>query len=41
MVIRSIQEYQEYEDAAFDVMYELGEAVVDCLNRARYLKMTP
>lgn len=38
MVVRSIQEYQEYENAAFDVMYELGEAVVDCLDKVRYLK---
>ncbi|MHB9098106.1 MAG: MAE_28990/MAE_18760 family HEPN-like nuclease [Syntrophales bacterium] len=41
MVIRSLQDYQEYENAAFDVMYELAEAVIDCLNNAKYLKTTP
>ncbi|MFH1008956.1 MAG: MAE_28990/MAE_18760 family HEPN-like nuclease [Candidatus Latescibacterota bacterium] len=38
MVVRSLQDYHEYESAAFDVIYELAEAVVDCLNKGKYLK---
>ena len=41
MVVQSIEDYAEYENAAFDVMYELAEAVVDCLNQGKYLKPTP
>lgn len=38
LVVRSLAHYQEYEDAAFDVMYELAEAIVDFLDNRSYLK---
>lgn len=42
MVIKSLQEYQKYEDAAFEVMHELALGVADCLSNRRYLKpMSP
>jgi hypothetical protein len=36
--ISSIEEYQIYENAALDVMYELAVLVVDCLEKKLYLK---
>jgi len=36
LVVRSVQEYQEYENAAFDVMYELAEGIVKCLDTHSY-----
>jgi hypothetical protein len=36
--ISSIEEYQIYENAALDVMYELAVLVVDCLEKRLYLK---
>jgi hypothetical protein len=41
LVIKSLKDYQEYEDAAFDVMYELTESVVNCLDKKTYLKPVP
>lgn len=38
LIVRSLADYQEYEEAAFDVMYELAEAVVTCLDGKQYLK---
>ena len=40
MVIRTIDEYQEYESAAFEVMYELALGIVDCLSNRTYLQRT-
>lgn len=37
IVIQSVQEYQQYENAAFDVMYELAQSIVDCLDNRTYL----
>lgn len=38
MVIGSLDEYQEYESAAFEVMYELALGIVDYLGNRRYLQ---
>lgn len=37
-LIRDLDEYEKYENAAFDAMYELGLSVVDCLEGKAYLK---
>jgi hypothetical protein len=39
--IASLQDYQPYENAAFDVMYELALSINDCLDNRSYLKPTP
>jgi hypothetical protein len=38
MVIKDLQEYQKYEDAAIEVMHELAISIVDCLDNKSYLK---
>jgi hypothetical protein len=38
LVIKSLSEYQPYEDAAFLVMHELAIAVVTCLDGRNYLR---
>jgi hypothetical protein len=38
MVIKDLQEYQKYEDAAIEVMHELAISIVDCLDNRSYLK---
>jgi hypothetical protein len=38
MVIRSLDEYQEYETAAMEVMYELALGIVNCLSNRTYLQ---
>lgn len=38
MVIKNIDKYQKYEDAAIEVMYDLALAIVDCLDKKLYLK---
>jgi MAE_28990/MAE_18760-like HEPN len=37
-LIRDLNEYEKYEKAAFETMYELGLSVVDCLEGQVYLK---
>jgi hypothetical protein len=37
-LIRDLEEYEKYEKAAFEAMYELGLSVVECLERETYLK---
>lgn len=37
-LIRDLDEYEKYEKAAFDAMYELGLSVVECLENRTYLK---
>ncbi|NMG59619.1 hypothetical protein E1H12_14120 [Geitlerinema sp. P-1104] len=36
-IIKDITEYNKYENAAFEAMYELGISVIDCLDNERYL----
>ncbi|NET56252.1 MAG: hypothetical protein F6K47_08765 [Symploca sp. SIO2E6] len=38
MIIKDLNEYKKYEDAAIEVMYELAIAIVDCLDQQLYLK---
>lgn len=38
MVIKTLKEYQEYEDAAIIIMHELGVAIVESLEKQSYLK---
>lgn len=38
MVIKDLQEYQKYEDAAIEVMHELAISIVDCLDNRSYMK---
>jgi len=38
MIIKDLNEYKKYEDAAIDVMHELAIAIVDCLDQRLYLK---
>lgn len=40
MTIHSLQEYQKYEDAAFEVMYEITLGIVECLSDQSYLLPT-
>jgi hypothetical protein len=37
-IIKNIEEYQPYEQAALEVMHELAVLVVDCLDKRLYLK---
>jgi hypothetical protein len=37
-LIRDLDEYEKYERAAFETMYELGLSVVECLEEKTYLK---
>jgi len=39
MIIRDINEYEKYENAALEVMHELAISIVDCLDRSLYLKI--
>jgi hypothetical protein len=36
--IKSVEEYQKYEKATFEVMHELAVLIVDCLEKRLYLK---
>lgn len=38
MIIKDLNEYKKYEDAAIEVMHELAIAIVDCLDKKLYLK---
>ena len=38
MIIKDLNEYKKYEDAAIEVMHELAIAIVDCLDQRLYLK---
>jgi hypothetical protein len=38
MIIKDLQEYKKYEDAAIEVMHELAISIVDCLDNKSYLK---
>ena len=38
MIIKDINEYKKYQDAAIEVMYELAVVIDDCLNNKLYLK---
>ena len=38
MIIKDIQEYKKYEDAALEVMHELAVSIVDCLDQKLYLQ---
>ncbi len=38
LIIKDLQEYQKYEDAAIEVMHELAISIVDCLDSQSYLK---
>ncbi|MGL5062207.1 MAG: MAE_28990/MAE_18760 family HEPN-like nuclease [Microcoleus sp.] len=38
MIIKDIHEYQEYENAALEVMHDLAVAIVECLDCKLYLK---
>jgi hypothetical protein len=38
MIIKDLNEYEKYEDAAIEVMHELAIAIVDCLDKKLYLK---
>jgi hypothetical protein len=40
MVIGSLDEYQRYENAAIEVMYELALGISDCLSGQQYLKVS-
>jgi hypothetical protein len=37
-LISDLHEYEKYEKAAFETMYELGLSVVECLEKKSYLK---
>jgi hypothetical protein len=37
-IIRDLTEYNKYENAALEAMYELGLSVIDCLDNQKYLK---
>ncbi|NEQ64877.1 MAG: hypothetical protein F6K21_05120 [Symploca sp. SIO2D2] len=37
-IIKDLNEYKKYEDAAIEVMHELAVAIVDCLDKQLYLK---
>jgi hypothetical protein len=37
MLIKDIQEYQKYEQAALEVMHELAVSIVECLDKKLYL----
>lgn len=38
MIIKDLNEYEKYEDAAIVVMHELAISIVDCLDKKLYLK---
>ena len=38
MIIKDLNEYKKYEDAAIEVMHELAISIVDCLDKKLYLK---
>lgn len=38
MIVRTLQEYQQYETAAIEVMYELALDVAHCLSNRTYLR---
>lgn len=38
MIIKDIQEYKKYEDAALEVMHELAVSIVDALDKKQYLR---
>ena len=38
LTIKNLKTYEEYEDAAIEVMHELAIAIVDCLDKKLYLK---
>ncbi|MBD2314026.1 hypothetical protein H6G20_20355 [Desertifilum sp. FACHB-1129] len=38
MIIKDLNEYKKYENAAIEVMYELAIAIVECLDKRLYLK---
>lgn len=40
MIIKDLNEYKKYEDAAIEVMHELAVSIVDCLDKKLYLKNT-
>ncbi|MCA2699428.1 MAG: MAE_28990/MAE_18760 family HEPN-like nuclease [Microcystis sp. LE19-131.1A] len=37
-IIHDLTEYNKYENAALEAMYELGLSVIDCLDNQKYLK---
>jgi len=38
MIIKDLNEYKKYEDAALEVMHDLAVSIVDCLEKKLYLK---
>jgi hypothetical protein len=38
MIIKDLNEYQKYENAALEVMHDLAISIVDCLDKKLYLK---
>ncbi|KYC39808.1 hypothetical protein WA1_27945 [Scytonema hofmannii PCC 7110] len=41
MIIKDLQEYKKYEDAALEVMHELAISIVDSLDKKLYLQSPP
>ncbi|WP_347566292.1 MAE_28990/MAE_18760 family HEPN-like nuclease [Scytonema sp. UIC 10036] len=41
MIIKNLQEYKKYEDAALEVMHELAISIVDSLDKKLYLQSPP